>query len=360
MMLRAQKRGFTLMEILVAISVFAVIIVTSTSVYINITREYKRSNLHNGIYEDGRLLLEKITALGRQYTIDYEEYYSQLVVQKDAADRIYGLNYGVYGSRFYDPGLTIKSGSPQQGEFPEDLGTECGDGTEKTEDPPKECVIYIPSLDNNSGKNPYNNDANWAAAVCNGDCDNPLAKESLQPELYLISNDGTRKIIFALEKVSATESALAMVELVGTDTDNNGVVDEYTCDIAKGYECTGAGGLPSSKDLSTTADSTNGNKLDFVPVSSLNTQVAQLNFLVAPLEDPRKAFNEKDKYIQMQPHFTVMLTVQPTAEAQEKINFGDTPVMTLQTSVTPRVYNEVKSYPPIKDIGKLKGSLPAI
>ncbi len=360
MKLANKKRGFTLMEILVAVSVFAVVIVTSTTVYINIAREYKRSNLHNAIYEDSRLLMEKITSLGRQYTIDYEEYYSQLVVQKGLTDRVYGINYGVYGSRFYDPGLTITTGSPNQGVYPNNLGAECGNGDSILDNDglQKDCVIYIPSLDNNTGKNPYNNDPNWAAAVCNGDCDSPLAKQSLQNELYLISSDGTRKVIFVLEKVSRDgEKALAMVELVGTDTDNNGVVDTYTCDTEKGYECT-QNGLPSYKDLTDTNDLINGNKLDFVPVSSLNTQVAQLNFLIAPLEDPLKAFNEKESYIQMGPHFTIVLTVEPNQAARSQINFGDVPAVTLQTSVTPRVDTEVKSYPPLKNIDQFKATLP--
>lgn len=66
---------------------------------------------------------------------------------------------------------------------------------------------------------------------------------------------------------------------------------------------------------------------------------------MAPLEDPRKAFAETDAalQIQQQAHVTIILTVQPSRNALTAYE-GQTPKVTLQTTVTSRVYNEVKSY----------------
>lgn len=356
-LLHTPKKGFTLMEILISVSIFGIVIALSTTVYINITREQKRMNLQNAIYEDARLMMERIVAQARQHGVDYEEYYSQLIVQKDAEENdtalIYGTNYGKYASRFYDPGLTLK---PGQASNPQDLGAECGDGTPVEADP--DCITYLPSLDVNTGQNPYDPNLAEATAFCDGDCSGPIAK-NLQKELYLISSNGTRKIAFAREVIALNsndepEYALSMVELIGEDEDNNGIVDTYKCDKVKGFNCPGIKNLPSSEDL--VLDSNLASSEDFVPISSATTNVTDLKFIISPIEDPYKAFNEKNDASQIQPHITIMLTVEPTEAVKSQINFLKNPALTLQTTVTPRLYSEVKSFPPFKSMKDFKAS----
>lgn len=345
------KKGFTLVEILMAIGVLAIVISVSTTIYINITREQKRAEIQNSIYEDSRLMLEKITAYAKDYAVDYEEYYSHQVLQKDQDPKTapyikYGINYGKYGAMFYDPGLKIPvgGGAPVQADHPEDLGAQCGDGSPMGAD--SNCVIFIPSLDVNTGKNPYNLQAatDTATAFCKNDCV-PGATQNMVQELYLISTDGKTKVIFTLEKTPEGENALSMLEMIGTDTDNNGVADEFLCDKSKGYLCTDA----NSSDL---YDGDNPATQTFMPISSPNVQIKDLKFIITPLEDPRKAFNEGD--YQMQPSIVIMMTLTPTAKAATQLRLPDIPEITVQTTITPRVYSEVKSYPPVNDLTEFK------
>ena len=66
---------------------------------------------------------------------------------------------------------------------------------------------------------------------------------------------------------------------------------------------------------------------------------------MSPLEDPYKAFGEVSttEKIQQQPHVTIVMTVTPSGEALNNYG-GEIPVLTLQTTVSTRIYNEVKSF----------------
>jgi len=83
----------------------------------------------------------------------------------------------------------------------------------------------------------------------------------------------------------------------------------------------------------------------FVPISPVRTNVKSSHFYITPVEDPRKAFAETDPAmgIQQQPHVTVTMTLTPAQS--EAGNFGGgLPIITLQSTFSSRVYNEVKSY----------------
>jgi hypothetical protein len=83
----------------------------------------------------------------------------------------------------------------------------------------------------------------------------------------------------------------------------------------------------------------------FVPISPMRTVVKDLRFYVSPLEDPRKAFAETTTTdaIQQQPHITIVMVLQPSASEMGSFG-GEVPTITLQNTVSSRVYNEVKSY----------------
>ena len=337
-----KKSGFSLAEVLIASFLFVAVGLIAINVFVNVMKIQRRVSLENAIYEDARFLMERIAREVRRNTIDYEEYYNKQVEQKD-----FGEHYGCYASRFYNPG------------DPADFGVTCSNGVQPSN---PACIVDKTSLDINTGQNPFagnilsHKDAIAASAFCDKNFNNPIdpncgdanqIPHQLQDQLYLIDSRGEEKTIFALKKNNIDGNGtlmLSMLQLKGEDTNNDNIMEKWkncsngnTYCCADGFSCTAK--LESTLSANTIAELYNG----FVPISPSRSQVTSLKFLIAPLEDPRKAFGENTPDIQQQPHVTIVLTLEPSGLALQNYS-GDIPSITLQTTITSRVYNEVKSF----------------
>ena len=362
-----KKPSFTLIEVLMAASIFTIVSLIGVTVFVNVIRIQRRVALENAIYEDARFMMERISREIRSNTIDYEEYYNKALTFEPVLPNIdgknpYGNRYGCYAKRFYNPG----TGGPELGDF----GAYCNDDISDANLPAyADCVIDKTTLDINTGQNPYtgslypNKAPGDASAFCDKNfssaptCTPSTSSYNRQSELYLINAAGTQKTILAEKEISSVtptepaEHALGLLRLTGQDSDHDGIVETWRncidADTLKinpfccsdGFLCPGD---PSTTSLESTLKYNADLYLGFIPISPTRTDVKSLYFYVAPLEDPRKAFAETDT-VQQQPHVTVVLTVVPTRDALAGYT-GDLPVITIQTTVTSRVYNEVKSY----------------
>lgn len=337
---RATGEGFTMIEVVIATSLFVIVGMIGVMVFVNVIRVQRRVTLENAIYEDARFMMERIAREVRQNTIDYEEYW------RVVRGGVYGENYGCYAQQFYHPRF-------------DGFGALCNNGLDAATNPG--CVINKNTLDINTGQNPYVQpgvDATDSSAVCedNGvnDCSGPPDSSFEQSELYLINARGDSKTYLARKKINTTaggddEFAVAMLKLDGDDTNTDGIHEkwedggDYDDFCAEGFDC-----VSLTESLGANLADPNAGEVyaGFVPLTPFRTTVTQLKFYIAPMEDPRKAFAETDPAagIQQQPHVTVVMTVQP-AES-ELINFSvdPPPTVTLQTTISSRVYNEVKSY----------------
>ena len=338
MKLIENKKGLTLVEVLVAVALFSVVTMIAINVMINVAKIEKRSALETAIYEDLRFVMQRLTDEVSNGTIDYEEYYNVLVIQDGEATKEYGVNYGVYGSRFFDPGKRYKDGSSPIN--PRDLGVECS-----YENDEGVCeVIYTLSTDLNTGQNPFTGDETLSDAFCDngeGQC-GPDA--GMVDELYLLDESGTKKTILGLKKIngSGTEDyALGIVELEGEDTDQNGIVDTFTC--MDKYFCDN----PQSDDWEEPFDVGNVAGSEFVPISPLRSSIKDLKFVIFPLEDPYKAYAEDEA--QQHPVVSILLTIGLSEEAAASYP-GDFEDLTVQATVTAGALARIDSYPPLDDI----------
>lgn len=358
--------GVTLVEVLVAISIFAVVAVIAINIMINVAKIEKRSAIETAIYEDLRFTMQRLTNEIQNGAIDYEEYYSVYVAQASKSPVFYGINYGVYGSRFYDPGKRLDKTATSN---PSDLGQECSY--------PKvgKCeVVYTLSTDINVGQNPFFGDVTGSNAFC--DNENGLCSGESVEELYLIDKIGTKKTIIGRKKTTDainTDYALAMVEMEGLDLDQNGIIDTFRC--MPQYHCYDeaeliAGAiklpfkqllgksttevvneqkitLPRKEDLIEYFDVTDVAGSEFVPLSPLRSSIKDLKFIISPLEDPYKAFAEKES--RMQPSVTIILQI-GLSEAAAKDYPGEFEDITVQATVKAGVLNRIDSYPPVYEI----------
>ena len=324
------KKGFTLVEVIIASSIFSIVSLIGVTVFINVTRIQKKLELENAIYEDGRFMMERMAREIRKNTIDYEEYYHQSALN-DGGD--YGKLNGCYAQQFYSPGNNLSS--PYQAKC---TNTDSNEVLLLPTDP--NCVIDKKSLPINTGANPYQGSTGLPTNTS-------LAKTD-QSALYLIDYQGTQKTIFAEKALLDTDGSqingLGLLKLNGSDPKNYGVNTDWAC--ADGFDCKDANNQTISNLFTTLQANVNGLDMTykgFLPINPLRIKIDSLHFYVSPIEDPRKAFNETDGNIQQQPHVTVVMTLEPAPS--QMVNFsGDPPKITIQQTISSRVYNEVKSF----------------
>ena len=149
----AQKKSFTLIEIIMAASLFAAISVLGAVIFINVIKAQKQLTLENAIYEDARFMMERIAREIRQNTVDYEEYYNRLI----GGTVHYGERQGCYASRFYNPGKG-------PGGLVRQLGVFCTKLPQNYQVMPTPltgfvteagCVVDKETYDTDTGQNPY-------------------------------------------------------------------------------------------------------------------------------------------------------------------------------------------------------------
>lgn len=377
------RKGFTLVELLIAISLFMLAAVISSNILIDVVKLEKKTSIQNAIYEDLRIILQQLTNEIQNGTIDYEEYYSQSVVQAlnpPAGGPFYGINYGVYGSRFYNPGQSLYGDATN----PDDLGIECSypAGAESNED----CEIYYTSsADLDTGKNPFDEALGEADAFCDETfaimCD---ADRNEVEELYLIDGTGTKKTIIGRKRLNANGAngdwAIGIVKMEGRDLDQNGVIDVFTCTnefdcMTKdeylnvyGIKMFAANGpiqypdaedlvaaqtgdyvlsLPQQSDLDKAFDPHDS---QFIPISPLRANVTDLRFIIVPVEDPYKAFAEQD--LLSHPAVKIIMTLDLASIVEDEYPGGADAFddITVQTTVAAGVLREIDSYPPVDDV----------
>lgn len=359
MRIKIDKFGISLVETLIAISIFALAALVASSMLFETVKMQKKSDLQNALHEDARLILQQLTNEIQKGTIDYEEYFSINVAEAP----YYGMYYGVYGSRFYDPG---KTGTDLSGSNPENLGIECSYPSADT--PLDDCeVIYTLSTDLNTGQNPFNAETSSEQASSNAFCDNDpkcALENGVVDELYLIDSTGTKKTIIGRKKNIGEDFVIGLVRMKGYDIDQNGVIDTFGCD--EGYTCnenvpesTFAWlndediqelssydiSLPSTEDLDSLF--TPGSS-HFVPFTPLRVNVQNLKFIINPIEDPYKGYAEKDT--QAHPSVTIVMTLGLAKNAKDEYP-GDLEAITVQTTVAAGVLSGIPSYPPTNDMG---------
>jgi type II secretory pathway pseudopilin PulG len=354
---RRARLGFTLLEALIAATIFALVSTIGAAIFINISQSERKTELSNALYEDARIIMEMLSREIRAGTIDYEEYYSINV----ADAKYYGINRGVYGSRFYDPGYYLKDdGTVAVGTNPTHLGVHIDQG-----------VIYSLSVDKNTGKNPYQAPGK-ATAFCDDlvpgkVCPDPApAQIPAQDELYLISSDGRSKTIFVSQQIKTNDYAISTLKLEGSDFDNNGTIDLFTCsENSLDYtDCKKESTVPAEDfhfpvtvsfddddKLALKHDPTKQFSLQtsaFAPISPLRSSIKDLQFIIWPDEDPYKAFAEKD--VQYQPNVTIVMTLEPSEEEKADYPSDKIPEITIQTTVSTGVHQKLSTYPPTSDL----------
>ena len=352
-----RRQGFTLIEVLVASSILAILTPLLTGVLVNMTRDDTYARLNNLLLSETSHLMELIVREVKAGTLDYPEYYNYYVLNgggtlfdNTSPDDTFGSNYLVYGSRFYNPGAP--AGSPNE------QGMNLGGLADPTSGPPADnlgtwCTTvsggYAPVTDEDcegqpsleytediaTGRNPYEGEITTLPTQASAMCDSSsemftfsrrkctftsTTDEHETNMLFLVSPDGTKKTMIGreawydtLSQPEPTGYTASLLRMTGSDEDSDGVNETWQC--AEGFFCTTDAQTnmnpatdPDANDLtdiSSFTDTVPSMFYDFVPITPPSISVTNLTFYIAPLEDPHKAYNEFDNRVQPQVYVTI-------------------------------------------------------
>lgn len=339
-------KGYTFVELMVAMGIFSVVLVLTTTITINFNNTQKRERARNMLIEETQFLLNRISNMIRDNQIDYAEYYSNSYNSPAQAveDPVeYGNDPKEYEWRFY------YLPTCQYPERHADNTSEDGIACDRFNPSGFDEGFFDSYADNNL---PALNDDRDAHAIMAPDGASN-ADGYHQHELYLISVDGTTKTI--LKRLSNN-----------IDDDDDGQIDEQKIafwepgedltgnDFTDGGERLGMLQLVAEEDLDDDGEldfipavdfQTDGDTdievTDFIPITPKTLDIVDLKFYIAPLDDPRKATDETGTDVQMQPHVTIVITTKPGAAWRRNFAVGEHVSISLQTTISSRVISNV-------------------
>jgi prepilin-type N-terminal cleavage/methylation domain-containing protein len=353
-----KTRAFTLLETLITLSIFSVVAVSAVLVISNSLQSTRKIRAQVFLYSEAQAAMDQIARLIEQNGIDYESYYAY-EGQGDLEAGVWTPDYGQYGQAFFHPG---DDGPVNVGPYYDDYaigGYEafCEDGSSTY---PDDCSSDLPlfdDLDQDTGSHPFDGVSDFGASVTDdstywnafcfesSDCSNDLSL-SFSDVLFLISSDGDERQVILKEDFgeSTEEYRLSRIQLLGSDSTLDGVVDDWEC--SSEYTCnesrTGDGGetlaVPDLDDLNTNE----GIQEDFMPFTPSSIHFSEFHVLVAPLEDPYRAFAEEK--VQIQPYVTIVMTATLSEDYSSNLLGDNVPEITIQRTVSTGVYGDVGSY----------------
>lgn len=295
-----------MVELIVAMTLLSMLLAIGLNFLSRTSKQKEKYDMIDALEKEGDSAFKKVISLVEQSAIDYEEYYSRYVLQMSVAEnaRTFGANYGSYHTAFFNPVTDYDTGTHPYGGYGQ---------------PPEAANALCDPLVNSSQTDCATNPAYFQVE-----------------ELFLLNSEGNRKTIFAVEA-----GALAMVELVGSDTDQDGLMDTWSC--ASSYTCTGM--LPNPSDLS---DGTRDNN-DFIPIVPTFMTIDTLQFILSPNEDPFKGYNETSSTVfntvQIHPNVTIYLEAHYETPSPAAI-LGEEATFTRQETLSTGVMTLIPAYAP--------------
>lgn len=306
------SRAFTLIEVLLAVSIFSFVAVFAVYLYVDTVHNDEKISFERELYEEARFTLERIVSEFRTGTIDYSEYW----------------NMGHTGY------CTTDLNGNGTSDYPEDY-------EDSTYGSYGQCYQFYAAgfyADNPDGQPAFYKDVAGKAVALEhlGENGSENAIDGAQDELYIINAEGTEKTILRRRENDGTDCndiddaylennpeaycRLEILRMHGVDQDVDGKVDTWVCEDDFGGETC----VPDES---------------FRPISTPNIDITDLKFFIAPVEDPYKSYAEEiDNYLQ--PHATIVFSSRTPKRRAINI-YGNVPNITIQTTVSARVFEEV-------------------
>lgn len=341
-----KKYGFTLIEMIIAITCFFLLLVAIINIYTKMIKIKYTIQAKINITQDSYLAIEKINLLLKDYTIDYEEYFNRKNVWCNTYNEnfvrdtgtgwcctyftAYGNRNNIEGWLFEQHNLYFCSSTVDE-PTPKKVirsGVQNGDG----------CLN---SWQQSFGQYRWQfrdvkNDADTVAGAGNDDDDENVMKwpdaignATGVQELYLISQDGKSRVFIRRVLIESWDwnhdgvisgdseklYTLQMLKLRWFDAGNNhdfttsssswvydGKIDTRACDYAQWFVCNGKNISELYTGYKLPSDQNDG----WVNLFQKNVTISYRNLTIYPTKNPQYALAENN--LQINPYFTMNFT----------------------------------------------------
>jgi len=344
-----KKKGFTLLEVIVAVTSFFLLLVVIINIYSRMIKLKYNIQARTNVTQDSYYVIEKINLMLKDYTIDYEEYFNRKNVGcdnyndnfiRDIWTDWYCKNFTAYGN---NNNISWSPINERKIYF-------CSSATNESN---PQTVILSPQVQNgwwclNTGQQSFGQyrwqfwdvrkNADSVPGAWNDDDDENVMKwpsaidnATWTQELYLISQDGKSRIFIRRALLesgdfnndwvvwsgdSEKRYTLQILKLIGFDAGNNhdfdvnnsswvydGKIDTRACDYAQGFICNWTEintilyswfKIPSDQD--------DGR----VDLFQKNITISDRNLTIYPTKNPQYALAENQ--VQINPYFIINIT----------------------------------------------------
>jgi len=319
--MRTKHSGYSLIEILIAMTLSAIVITAAMQSIGSIYFSQKKIRVTQSFATETQFLMERIVQLVRTNTIDYDRYFIEV-----------GPNTSDCASFDEDQSPT---GSSQINNETNRLAL--GYETIFNWDTNDDDILDRNLGGSDFGGNPDGCTKAWDEA-------NPITT------LYLINSSRTLRM--AVQKtltIDPLEEDFAKIEIqqqLGADTDNDGVVDLWNavgqwdvvesgvCKIANGsgtlYEILGD---EASQEFCMQAH-------EWTPVSPGNIEIENLSFVPAPNRDPFLSFAVNEA--QVHPYVSISMETKLREPSDFGMEEGELSNLSLQTMASSRIFGNIR------------------
>ena len=337
----SKKSAFTLVEILVAISIFITLMGTVTAIYFSMQKSQLRIKMSSNLYDETRFLMESLAKEIRGSYIDYEEFYNQNNSKTDRDGRaIEGScelnceNSKMGGNCSLDDDID----GDAMGIDLTDKNFNCSGIKYNTDELFGEIGRCYGAYARNfyeplgSKKGICSRDMRATGGADGNDFENALASHQNQ-NLYLISLNRMERTFFRF-----SDNALKKLKLIccetsdtngcsGLDGNNNEICEQWGPDP----DFTSGASVPSKAIED-----------HFVDITSSDISIADLDFYIYPRKDPYLAF--KDHAVKYHPFVRITIQAFSRTYADHFPNEA-VPSISLSTTISVRSYSNIPSLP---------------
>ena len=340
---RENRAGFTLLETLVSTGIASIILTSALGVVASIYYSQKKVQFSHDFFAEGRFLMERISQLARNNTIDFDRYFE-----------VYGPGAGCSNFRAEQVAGTaaINNNATERAQLPYDS-------------------IFYWDTDGNGDQDRNLGGKTIDSAINTDVNDNDLCTQAFVStvgleRLFLINS--TRSMRIEIRHDPGPDFTVSMLRQLGADTDGDGRVDTWgpldlndDGDIEAsdldvdvhwtGSECqllvntnTDSDYADANEAFTVAGDATTKSWCEqahtMQVISPLALEVQDLTFDPSPSFDPYLAF--RNDQAQIQPQVFINLNLELRNPDRYGFEVVETPVVDFQTTVSSRVFGNIR------------------
>lgn len=333
--------GFTLIEVLIATSIFSMIMIMVAQFYGNTFAGSRRAQAELQLYQSSRNAISLLADEMGHSTIDYQKYW-----ERNEESSVAGFTAENTIKTCDNPLQSIPPTPNPNGVaalfIAKNYRFQCIDSEKNATVGLKNGRLDC-SKDSDYDDNPAYGQCPDAieagkASLWNSTIGNKWNGSASGSILFLVDESGEERTWFRKNN----NNQLEILRLHGYDTDNDDVRETWICE--KNFECNGSvsdGTLTTGKKPTTIDDG-------WLAITPATLSITTFDFIISPTKDPYKAFRNDNA--QLQPHILLYFSAQPSDTILQKIGVK-TPVtagqnppppqISLQTTITARVVNDL-------------------